>query len=70
MSGWWNRGALRRRSRDSDSVLAPNQILAIECHFGEPGSALAVKLEEMIVVRDGPPEVLTIGVPFDDRLLG
>ena len=51
-------------------MLAPNQLLAIECHFGEPGSALAVKLEEMIVVRDGPLEVLTIGVPFDDRLLG
>ena len=58
------------QNRDSDSVLAPNQLLAIECHFGEPGSALAVKLEDMIVVRDGPPEVLTSGVPFDDRLLG
>ena len=57
-------------SHDAKSVLVTNQILAIECHFGEPGSALAVKLEEMIVVRDGPPEVLTIGVPFDDRLLG
>ena len=58
------------QNRDSESVLAPNQILAIECHFGEPGSALAVKLEDMIVVRDGPPEVLTSDVPVDDRLLG
>ncbi|MCZ6544870.1 MAG: M24 family metallopeptidase [Chloroflexi bacterium] len=58
------------QNRDSDSVLAPNQLLAIECHFGEPGSALAVKLEDMIVVRDGPPEVLTSGVPFDERLIG
>ena len=61
---------IQPQNRDSDSVLAPNQILAIECHFGEPGSPLAVKLEEMIVVRDGPPEVLTGDVPFDDRLLG
>ena len=57
------------QNHDSKSVLAPNQILAIECHFGEPGSALAVKLEDMIVVREGEPELLTRDVPLDDRLL-
>ena len=60
---------IEANNTDSDSVLAPNQILAIECHFGEPGSALAVKLEDMIVVREGEPELLTRDVPLDDRLL-
>ena len=60
---------IHAHERDSDSVLAPNQILAVECHFGEAGSTLAVKLEEMIVVREGQPEWLTKDVPFDDRLL-
>ena len=55
--------------RDSDSVLEPNQILAIECHFGKEGSALAVKLEDMILVREGEPELLTKDLGFDDRLL-
>ena len=55
--------------RDSDSVLEANQILAIECHFGEEGIPLAVKLEDMILVREGEPELLTGDVPFDDRLL-
>ena len=60
---------IRAHERDSESVLAPNQILAVECHFGEAGSPLAVKLEEMIVVREGEPEWLTKDVPFDERLL-
>jgi len=51
-----------------DDVLYPNQVLAVECYFGEEGSPLAVKLEEQIVVRDGPPEVLG-GMPFEERLL-
>jgi Xaa-Pro aminopeptidase len=54
--------------RDSDNVLAPNQLLAVECHFGQPGSAQAVKLEEMIVVREGEPELLTRNVPSGDWL--
>ncbi len=55
--------------RDSDSVLKHNQILSIECHFGEVGSSVAVKLEDMILVGEGEPEWLTKDVGFDDRLL-
>ncbi len=60
---------IHARDRDSDSVLTPNLVLSIECHFGEAGSPLAVKLEDMIVVREGEPEWLTKDVPFDDLLL-
>ena len=52
-----------------DDVLKPNQVLAIECYFAEEGSPLCVKLEEQIIVRDGPPEVLGPNIPFDRRLL-
>jgi hypothetical protein len=51
-----------------DDVIQLNQVLAVECYFGEEGSPVAVKLEEQIVVRDGPPEVLG-GMPFDERML-
>jgi Xaa-Pro dipeptidase len=51
-----------------DDVIRLNQVLAVECYFGEEGSPVAVKLEEQIVVKDGPPEVLG-GMSFDERLL-
>ena len=54
--------------RGADEALKPNQMLAIECYFGEVGSPLAVKLEEVICVRDGPPEVMSCNVPFDEKL--
>jgi hypothetical protein len=52
-----------------DDTLKPNHVLAVECYFGEETSPLAVKFEEQILVRDGEPEVLGAGIPFDDRLL-
>ena len=55
--------------RDTDTVLKPNQILSIECHFGEAGDPLAVKLEDMILVQESGIEWLTKDVPFDERLL-
>ncbi len=51
-----------------DDALRPNQVLSIECYFGEVGSTRAVKLEEQIVVHDGAPEILG-PIPVDDRLL-
>lgn len=52
-----------------DDVLEANQVLAVECYFGEVGSQLAVKLEEQIVVRDGEPEVLGAHMPYDERFV-
>jgi hypothetical protein len=49
--------------------LVENQVLSVECYFGEIGGPFAVKLEEDIVVRDGPPEVLGRDMPFDGRLI-
>jgi Xaa-Pro aminopeptidase len=56
------------RDEPVEDVIQLNQVLAVECYFGEEGSPVAVKLEEQIVVRDGAPEVLG-GMPFDERLL-
>ncbi len=56
--------------RRSDSKrLQPNQVMAIECFFGEENSGVAVKLEELILVQDGPAEILGPQIPFEDRLL-
>jgi hypothetical protein len=52
-----------------DDVLKANQVLAIECYFAEENQPLCVKLEEQIIVRDGPPELLGPDIPFDERLL-
>jgi Xaa-Pro aminopeptidase len=50
--------ALDMREPPPDDSLQENQVLAIECFFGEVGSPLAVKLEQMIRVTTGEPEVL------------
>jgi Xaa-Pro aminopeptidase len=47
-----------------DDVLRPNQVLSVEVYFGEEGGSQAVKLEQMIVVRDGPPELIG-PIPMD-----
>jgi Xaa-Pro aminopeptidase len=52
-----------------DDVLRPNQILAVECYFARENDPLCVKLEEQIIVRDGPPELIGPDIPFDRRLL-
>ena len=52
----------------NDSI-QPNQVYAIECHFGEVGSPLAVKMEEQIITREGPPEVLSPATPVDARFV-
>ncbi len=49
--------------------LETNQVLAIECYMGEEGSPQAVKLEEIIVVKEGKPELLRPGIPYDERIL-
>jgi len=49
----------------TDDALRENQVFAIECYFGAKGSPLAVKLEHMIRVREGEPEVLDAQVPIE-----
>jgi Xaa-Pro aminopeptidase len=56
---------INRATKRLDTSLEPNQVLTIESYFGEVGSPLAVKLERMVVVRDGVPEVLDYDVPLD-----
>ncbi|MBM2813223.1 MAG: aminopeptidase family protein [Chloroflexi bacterium] len=58
------------RKPRKDVVLEPNQVLSVECYFGQKGSPLAVKLEDDIIVRDGPPELLGPTMPYDERFIG
>ncbi|MBM2812748.1 MAG: peptidase [Chloroflexi bacterium] len=50
-----------------DDTLKKNQIYALEVFFGEVGNPQAVKLEQMVLIRDGEPELLGI-TPMDERL--
>lgn len=60
---------IEKRRNPPDDFLRPNQIISVECYLGEVGSPMAVKLEEMIIVRDGSPELLCPKVPYDERFL-
>ncbi len=52
-----------------DDTFKENQILSIECFFGEEGSDVAVKLEELIRVTQGPPEFITGTVPYEESIV-
>jgi len=69
-SGLGSSGYPHMNPRDEplDDTLRHNQVLAIEVYFGEEGSPLAVKLEQLILVRDGDPELLG-PIPLDERLI-
>jgi Xaa-Pro aminopeptidase len=60
---------ITKKKAQADAYLEPNQVIAVECYMGEVGSNQAVKLEEIIVVREGKPEILRPGIPYDERLL-
>lgn len=60
---------VERRKDPPDDILHPNQVLSVESFFAEEGSPLAVKLEENIVVQDGPPVFLGPNIPFDERFV-
>ena len=57
---------INKATKRLDASLEPNQVLTIESYFGEEGSPLAVKLERMVVVCDGAPEVLDHDIPLDN----
>ncbi len=60
---------ITKKKAQADAYLEPNQVIAVECYMGEVGSTQAVKLEEIIVVREGKAEILRPGIPYDERLL-
>jgi Xaa-Pro dipeptidase len=57
------------KSRDA-TLLQPNHVLVVESYFGEKGGPFAVKLERMLVVRDGEPEALDAELSLDDWMVG
>jgi len=61
---------ITKKKAQADAYLEPNQVIAVECYMGEVGSTQAVKLEEIIVICEGKPELLRPGIPFDERCLG
>ncbi len=60
---------ITKKTAQPDAYLEPNQLIAVECYMGEVGNTQAVKLEEIIVICEGKPELLRPGIPYDERLL-
>ena len=60
---------IEKHKKPPEDTLKLNQVIAVECYFAEQGNPQAVKLEEMILVRDGKPELLAPDVPYDERFV-
>ena len=60
---------VNNRKAPLNDTLKPNQVLSVECFFAEEGATQAVKLEQMLVIRDGAPEIVGPEVPFDERFI-
>ena len=51
-----------------DGVLEPNMTVCVESYIGEKGGIEGVKLEQMVLVTENGPELLSL-FPFEDDLL-
>lgn len=59
---------VEKRHKVMDDVFKENQVLSLDCYFGEKGYHEAVKLEELVLLtRDGA--VKMADMPYEDRLL-
>jgi Xaa-Pro aminopeptidase len=56
------------RKKPSSELLEPNMVFSVETYFSEVGGTETVKLEELVVVTEKGPEVLSTA-PFDERLI-
>jgi len=56
------------RQEPINDVLHENQMFSLEVYFGESGSTQAVKLEQMILVREKQPDVIG-PIPLDERFI-
>ena len=52
------------RDKPVPEILEPNMVFSVETYFSEVGAKDTVKLEELVVVTEKDPEVLSTG-PFD-----
>lgn len=66
---WAGHPEINKTSKRLETVLEPNHVLTVESYFAEKGSPLAVKLERMVVIQDGDPEVLDAAIRLDDWLI-
>jgi Xaa-Pro aminopeptidase len=58
-----------KQHKPMDDTIKVNQVVSVDCFFGEEGDDVAVKLEEQVLIT---PEgaVKMADMPYDERLLG
>lgn len=54
--------------KPSPEILEPNMVFSVETYFGEVRDVVAVKMEELVVVTEKGPEVLSTA-GYDERLI-
>jgi Xaa-Pro aminopeptidase len=59
---------VEKRHKVMNDVFKENQILSLDCYFGEKGYPEAVKLEELVLMTPGGA-VKMADMPYEDRLL-
>ena len=57
-----------KQHKPMDDTIKENQILSVDCFFGEEGDDVAVKLEEQVLITpEGAAKMAAM--PYDERLL-
>lgn len=60
--------SIMKNQKDVDDTIKKDQVLSVDCYFGEEGDDVAVKLEEQVLITDNGA-VKMADMPYDDRLL-
>ncbi len=60
--------SIMKHQKSTEDTIKANQVLSVDCVYGEFGDGLAVKLEEQVLVTD-KGAVKMADMPYDERLL-
>jgi len=60
---------IMKQHKPVDDTIKVNQVLSVDCYFGEVGDDVAVKLEEQVVISPSGA-VRMADMPYEARLLG
>jgi len=60
--------SIMKHQKDVPDTLKKDQILSVDCYFGEEGDDVAVKLEDQVLITDKGAAKMA-DMPYEDRLL-
>jgi len=60
--------SIMKNQKDVEDTIKKDQVLSVDCFFGEEGDDVAVKLEEQVLITDNGA-VKMADMPYEERLL-